>query len=152
MRPNGRSLAPGLVLAVALACLSAVGPVLAQGDDGARYPAKPVRLVIPFAPGGNTDVIGRIITEHMGQTLGQKLVIENVAGAGGTTGALRVARARPDGYTILVGQVGTHGASVGLFPNLDLVTIDKDFGGWAKAQPAHFGDGGTFDQLYQPKR
>ena len=74
--------------------------------------------MVPFAPGGNTDVIGRVIAEHMGRTLGQQIVIENVAGAGGTVGALRVARARPDGYTLLVGQVGTHGASVGLFPNL----------------------------------
>ena len=82
------------------------------------YPSRPVTVVVPFAPGGNTDVIGRIITEHMSQTLGQKFVIENVAGAGGTIGAARVARAKPDGYTILVGQVGTHGASVGLFPNL----------------------------------
>jgi tripartite-type tricarboxylate transporter receptor subunit TctC len=100
------------ILATFAACLAA------SFASAQTFPNKPITVVVPFAPGGNTDVIGRIITEHMGVTLGQKLVIENVAGAGGTTGALRVARAKNDGYTILVGQVGTHGASVGLFPNL----------------------------------
>lgn len=99
-----------LALGASLVCLA-----VAQAQS---YPTRPITVVVPFAPGGNTDVLGRIITEHMSQTLGQKLVIENMAGAGGTTGATRVARAKPDGYTILVGQVGTHGASVGLFPNL----------------------------------
>ena len=103
-----RAIATMLAIFGALAC-----PARAQ-----NYPNKPIIAVVPFAPGGNTDVIGRVITEHMGRTLGQQIVIENVAGAGGTVGALRVSRARPDGYTILVGQVGTHGASVGLFPNL----------------------------------
>ena len=103
-----RAIATMLAIFGALAC-----PARAQ-----NYPNKPIIAVVPFAPGGNTDVIGRVIAEHMGRTLGQQIVIENVAGAGGTVGALRVSRARPDGYTILVGQVGTHGASVGLFPNL----------------------------------
>ncbi len=90
------------------------------------YPAKTVTVVVPFAPGGNTDVIGRIITSHMAKTMGQSFIIENVGGAGGTIGALRVARAKPDGYTLLVGQVGTHGASVGLFPELAYDPV-KDF-------------------------
>jgi tripartite-type tricarboxylate transporter receptor subunit TctC len=75
-------------------------------------------MVVPFAAGGPTDVIARIMADHMGRTLGQNIVVENVAGAGGTTGSLRVARATPDGYTILMGNLGTHSASVGLYPQL----------------------------------
>jgi tripartite-type tricarboxylate transporter receptor subunit TctC len=75
-------------------------------------------VIVPYAPGGNTDVVGRIVAEHMSKTLGQQLVIENSAGAGGTTGSLRAARAEPNGYTLLVGQMGTHAASVGLYPKL----------------------------------
>ena len=100
------------------ATLFTLAAALASPAAAQNFPNRPVTVVVPFAPGGNTDVLGRTITEHMSKTLGQKFVIENVAGAGGTTGALRVARSKPDGYTILVGQVGTHGASVGLFPNL----------------------------------
>ncbi len=100
---------------VAALCLGLAMGAAAQAQT---YPNKPITVVVPFAPGGNTDVIGRIISEYVGRVIGQTLVIENVAGAGGTIGAARVARAKPDGYTILVGQVGTHGASVGLFPNL----------------------------------
>lgn len=91
---------------------------LAAAAQAQTYPTRPVSVTVPFAAGGNTDVIGRIIADHMSRTLGQTLVIENVAGAGGTIGAARISRSKPDGYTLLVGQVGTHGASVGLFPNL----------------------------------
>ena len=66
-------------------------------------------------PGGNTDVIARIVLEGMTQIMGQRFIIENVGGAGGTTGSQRGARATPDGYTLLVGQMGTHAASVGLY-------------------------------------
>jgi tripartite-type tricarboxylate transporter receptor subunit TctC len=103
-----RSLLAGCGLA-----LSLFAPVLAQ-----TYPNQPITVIVPYAPGGNTDVVGRIVTEQMSIILGQKLVIENIGGAGGTTGSLRAARAAPDGYTLLVGQMGTHAASVGLYPNL----------------------------------
>ena len=72
------------------------------------FPTKPVTLVIPFAAGGSTDVVGRIIAERMSKELGQQVVVENRAGAGGSLGAGTVARAEPDGYTILKGTVATH--------------------------------------------
>lgn len=81
------------------------------------YPDRPYTVIVPYAPGGNTDVIARIVLEGMTPLLGQPYVIENVGGAGGTTGSARGARAAPDGYTLLVGQMGTHAASVGLYGN-----------------------------------
>jgi tripartite-type tricarboxylate transporter receptor subunit TctC len=82
------------------------------------YPDRPVTLVVPFAAGGPSDIIARIIAEHWSRTLGQQFVIENVTGAGGTVGVTRVMRAQPDGYTLLLGNLGTQAASVGLYPNL----------------------------------
>jgi len=99
------------------ATLAAVLATLA-GPALAAYPERPVTVVVPFAAGGATDVIARIYADHMSRTLGQQLVIENVTGAGGTIAATRVARASPDGYTLLMGNLGTQAASVGLYPNL----------------------------------
>jgi tripartite-type tricarboxylate transporter receptor subunit TctC len=82
------------------------------------YPTRPITMVVPFAPGGTTDVVARIVGEHLSRRLGQQFVIENVAGAGGTTGTTRTMRASPDGYTIQIGQMGTHAAAVALYPNL----------------------------------
>jgi tripartite-type tricarboxylate transporter receptor subunit TctC len=73
---------------------------------------------VPFAAGGPTDVITRIVGEHMSKTLGQQIVVENVAGAGGTTGITRGAQSAPDGYTIMMGHMGTHGAAPALYPKL----------------------------------
>ena len=75
-------------------------------------------MIVPFAAGGPTDVIARIVTGHMAQTLGQAIVIENVVGAGGTTATARAARAANDGYTLITGHMGTHAAAVPLYPNL----------------------------------
>jgi tripartite-type tricarboxylate transporter receptor subunit TctC len=75
-------------------------------------------MIVPFAAGGATDVSARIVSEHMSRTLGQQIVIENVVGAGGTTGSTRAMRANPDGYTIEMGQLGTHAAAVALYPSL----------------------------------
>ena len=72
-----------------------------------QWPTKPVKLVIPFPPGGTTDILGRLIGQHAGDALGQPFVIENRAGAGGNVGAAEVARAAPDGYTFLMGTPGT---------------------------------------------
>jgi tripartite-type tricarboxylate transporter receptor subunit TctC len=102
-----------LILALGAAFAMAAAPAAAQ-----TYPAKSITMIVPFAAGGPTDVIARIVSDHMSRTLGQSIVVENVAGAGGTTGSLRVARATPDGYTIMMGNLGTHSASVGLYPNL----------------------------------
>ncbi|WP_439552360.1 tripartite tricarboxylate transporter substrate-binding protein [Falsiroseomonas sp.] len=84
----------------AAAMLSA--PALAQ----APYPTRPITMIIPFAAGGPTDTVGRLIAQTMGNELGQPVVVENVGGAGGTIGAQRVAQARPDGYTILLHHIG----------------------------------------------
>src|SRR3954464_12024522 len=83
-----------------------------------NYPTRPITLIVPFAAGGPTDVISRIVSEHMSRTLGQQIVIENVVGAGGTTASTRAKRANPDGYTLITGHMGTHAASVALYPNL----------------------------------
>lgn len=72
------------------------------------FPDRTITLVVPFAAGGSTDVVGRVVAQKMGDILGQQVVVENVAGAGGNLGADRVARADPDGYTILMGTVATH--------------------------------------------
>ena len=82
------------------------------------YPTKPVTMIVPFAAGGPTDVVARIVGESMSRTLGQQIVVENVAGAGGTTGISRGAAAAPDGYTIMMGHMGTHGAAPALYPNI----------------------------------
>ncbi|MEH2510206.1 tripartite-type tricarboxylate transporter receptor subunit TctC [Nitrobacteraceae bacterium AZCC 1564] len=99
----------------ALSALAAVGAVSAQAQD---YPTRNITMIVPFAAGGPTDVIARIVTGHMQQTLGQSIIIENVVGAGGTTASTRAARATPDGYTLITGHMGTHAASVPLYPNL----------------------------------
>jgi tripartite-type tricarboxylate transporter receptor subunit TctC len=82
------------------------------------YPSRTITVIVPFAAGGPTDVIARVVTTHMSTTLGQQFIIENVLGAGGTTGSVRAMRAAPDGYTIMMGHMGTHAASVALFPKL----------------------------------
>src|SRR5436309_10587703 len=109
----------GSILSRALAALVALGfaasPAAAQTDD---YPRRAITLIVPFAAGGPTDVISRIISDHMARSLGQSIVVENMLGAGGTTASTRAARATPDGYTIEMGHMGTHAASVALYPNL----------------------------------
>ena len=93
--------------------------MLVLGSAGAQdYPTRPITLIVPFAAGGPTDVVSRIVAEHMSRTLGQQIVIENVVGAGGTTASTRAMRANPDGYTLITGHMGTHAASVALYPNL----------------------------------
>ncbi|MGI2033648.1 Bug family tripartite tricarboxylate transporter substrate binding protein [Rhizobium panacihumi] len=87
----------------ALALMSLGSTALAQ-----NFPNNTITLVVPFAAGGSTDVVGRVVAQKMGEILGQQVVVENVAGAGGNLGADRVARAEPDGYTILMGTVATH--------------------------------------------
>ena len=79
------------------------------------YPTRPVTMVIPFAAGGPTDVLGRVVADRMSQLLGQQVVVENVGGAGGMTGVQRVAQAPPDGYTIVLGTVGTHAQNQTLY-------------------------------------
>ncbi len=102
-----------------VAILAALGLTWGALPAGAQdYPNRPITLIVPFAAGGPTDVIARIVGDHMSKTLGQTLVIENVVGAGGTTGTTRAKRAAPDGYTIIMGHMGTHAAAPALYPNL----------------------------------
>lgn len=88
-------------------------PVLAQA-----YPSKPITLVVPFVPGGTTDIIGRIVAEGLGKKLGQTVIVENRGGAGGNIGAAAVAQAKPDGYTLLMGYNGTNAINPSLYKKL----------------------------------
>src|ERR687889_2417803 len=97
-------------LAVVAGVIGLVGSASAQ-----TWPARPITMVIPFAAGGPTDVLGRVMGERMSQILGQQVVIENVGGAGGGTGSQRVARADPDGYQFVLGTVGTHAQNQTLY-------------------------------------
>jgi tripartite-type tricarboxylate transporter receptor subunit TctC len=98
--------------------LSATLALAANAAYAQTYPARPVTIIVPFAAGGPTDIVARIVGEHFSKSLGQQFVVENVAGAGGTTGITRAAQAKPDGYTIAMGHMGTHGAAPALYPNL----------------------------------
>lgn len=103
---------PSLIVALT-AALASAGSATAQ-----TYPARPITLIVPFAAGGAVDITARIVGEHMSRTLGQQVVIENVVGAGGTIASSRAMRANPDGYTIMLGHLGTHAFAVALYPNL----------------------------------
>ena len=96
----------------AMAALLIATPLAAQ-----PYPSRPVTVIVPFPAGGASDVVARIVADHMGKVLGQTLVIENVGGAGGAIGSARVAAATPDGYTLLAGSMGSHVAAPVLVPN-----------------------------------
>ncbi len=94
------------ILALGSFCFSSI-VAHAQVESPDTYPSKPVRLIIPFPPGGPTDILGRLVGEILGKELNQPFVAVNVGGAGGTIGAIQVARARPDGYTLMLGTAGT---------------------------------------------
>jgi tripartite-type tricarboxylate transporter receptor subunit TctC len=115
------------ILAAALApialFLAASAPVQAQ-----NFPTRPITLIVPFPPGGSTDVAGRIVADKMGAFLGQPVIVENVGGAGGSIGVGRLARATPDGYTIDIGQWDTHVGSIIYNLNYDLETDFEPIG------------------------
>ncbi len=90
----------------AVASLECIGPALSQD-----WPTRPVTMVVPFAAGGPADTVGRILAPGLSELLGQQVIIENVGGSGGMTGASRVAKAAPDGYQFVLGNVGTHAAN-----------------------------------------
>ena len=110
MRVTWRKLrASALIAAMALA------PLPAAAQD---YPSRPVTLVVPFPPGGSTTIVGRIVADKLGEVLGQQIVIDNRAGAGGTVGTRAVAKAAPDGYTLVLGYTGTLAIGPSLYPNV----------------------------------
>jgi tripartite-type tricarboxylate transporter receptor subunit TctC len=159
IRPTRRSmLGVALGLAAGLSC----GSAFAQG---AAYPSRPVRIIVPFTAGGTTDIFARLVGDKLSQALGQQFIIDNRGGAGGNIGADAVAKADPDGYTLVMGTVGTHAINPSLYakmpydaladfapvayvagvPNLMVVsprkvkaTTVQDFIAEAKAAPGRF--------------
>jgi tripartite-type tricarboxylate transporter receptor subunit TctC len=99
---------------------------IASFDAMAQYPARPIRLMVPFPPGGSTDIVARIVAQKLGAQLGQSLVIENRGGAGGTLGTAVVAKAAPDGYFLVVGTTSTHVVAPSVYQRLDYDPV-KDF-------------------------
>jgi len=91
--------------AVVVGAMLGYGAIAAAADD---YPSRPITMVVPFAAGGPTDVVGRLMADHMGRTLGQNVIVEDVTGAAGSIGVGRVAKAAPDGYTVSIGHWSTH--------------------------------------------
>src|SRR6266852_1718329 len=112
IRPREESMSRTMVAAAPAFLLAFSGEASAQD-----WPTRPVTLVVPFAAGGPIDVVARIISPRMSELLGQQLVVDNIPGAGGMVGASRVAKAAADGYTILLGNQGTHTYSQFLYKN-----------------------------------
>jgi tripartite-type tricarboxylate transporter receptor subunit TctC len=108
----------GLVLAAAL-----VGDI-ATAQQG--YPVKPVRLIVPFPPGGSTDIVGRVAAQSLGEMWGQQVTVDNRGGASGQIGVELAAQASPDGYTLVIGHIGTFGVNPSLYPKLRYDAV-KDF-------------------------
>lgn len=102
------------MLALAASMFSVVA---GTGAAQAAYPDKPIRVIVPFAPGGSTDIVARIVTQRMSEILGQTMVVENKGGAGGAIGASEAARAQPDGYTLSIATVSTMAVNSACRPN-----------------------------------
>jgi tripartite-type tricarboxylate transporter receptor subunit TctC len=123
----GAALAAVIASAVAVACaIIASAIVFLQTAQAENWPTRPITMVVPFAAGGPTDVVGRIVAQRLGEILEQTVVVENIGGAGGMTGAQRVAQAQPDGYQVLLGTVGTHAYNQSLYKH-PLYSATDDF-------------------------
>jgi len=112
----------GLAAVAAALALGGIAPAAAQ----AAYPSKVITIVVPFSAGGTTDILARVIGQYLGPELGQQVVVDNRAGAGGNIGAQAVARAAPDGHTLFMGTVGTHAINQSLYKKLGFDPV-KDF-------------------------
>jgi len=106
--------------------LFAVALLYTAGASAQNWPAKPIRLMVPFPPGGSTDIVARIVAQKLSERLGQSIVIENRGGAGGTIGTALVAKAAPDGYTLGVASTSTHVVAPGVYAKIDYDPV-KDF-------------------------
>ncbi|HSN22327.1 MAG TPA: tripartite tricarboxylate transporter substrate binding protein [Usitatibacter sp.] len=104
---------PGLRAALALAACA-----VAFGASAEPWPSKPIRLIVPFPPGGSTDILARPIAQKLSQALGQQVIVDNRGGAGGTIGADLAAKSAPDGYTLLMGHIGTLAVAPSIYPHL----------------------------------
>lgn len=118
--PARRALLGGMAAVAALSLLGASAPVLAADD----WPSKPVRLIVPFPPGGSTDMVGRLLGNLLAERLGQSVVIENRGGASGTIGSNIAAKAAPDGYTLVLSGVGSHAIGYSLYPEMGYTDDD----------------------------
>lgn len=116
----------GLVAGLGALCASLMYPLTVHAQDQAPYPVRPVTWIVPFAVGGPTDALARMIAEKVAKQLGQPIIIENAPGAGGTVGTAKAAKARNDGYTMLVGHMGYMGAAPALYKRLPYDPV-KDF-------------------------
>ncbi|HYY36568.1 MAG TPA: tripartite tricarboxylate transporter substrate binding protein, partial [Xanthobacteraceae bacterium] len=109
---------------LALALCLALGPVTASAQD--KYPSRPVKVIVPYAPGGATDITSRLFGEQMRQSLGQQFVVENKPGAGGILAIEEMVRSKPDGYTLMVGNVSTNAITPVLFSKKLSINYEKD--------------------------
>ena len=125
MKPFTATRTTACALLVLASGLCPAASAWAQGA-AAAYPGKPIRLVVPFTPGGSTDILARAIGLELGTAWGQPVVIDNVPGAGGSIGADKVAKAPADGYTLLMGHIGTLAVNPSLYPKLPYDPV-KDF-------------------------
>ncbi len=114
------------IASLSLAVLGGLAGPWANAQTAATYPNKPIRLVVPFTPGGSTDILARAIGQELTKAWGQSVIIDNVPGAGGSIGADRVAKAPADGYTLLMGHIGTLAVNPSLYPKLPYNPV-KDF-------------------------
>ncbi|MEI6618900.1 MAG: tripartite tricarboxylate transporter substrate-binding protein, partial [Betaproteobacteria bacterium] len=123
MKCNFGSTASGLLRVCALLL---IGLPLAYGQTASGWPNRAVRIVVPFAAGGTTDILARAVAPELAKALGQTFIVDNRGGAGGNIGTEQVSRAAPDGYTLLMGTVGTHGINKSLYAKLPY-DPQKDF-------------------------
>jgi tripartite-type tricarboxylate transporter receptor subunit TctC len=110
----------------ALLIAGSFSPMLHAQGDATNYPNRPVRWIVPFAPSGPTDLMSRAVAEKLSQRLGQPFVVDNRPGAGGNIGAEVVSKSAPDGYTLMIGHVGTHAINATLYPKLAFDPV-RDF-------------------------